>query len=144
MFAFAEMLQEAVDEMQGDFTLEQDGEFELTTEYAGCYFYVTTEDYTLLNETYAWIGAYYDREQPVLSICFCGEENWAKAIVDRFNAKRIEATPAGKTCSKPYREKDLLFFNFTQGEAFDELSSYPEQIKRLRAFIHEVLMTVVS
>lgn len=110
---------------------------------AGCYFHVR---YTAdgIEECWPWVGVYFNRENPIICICFENNQGWAKTVCDRLTKEKVETLPAGDYHDKPYYEGESLFFEFSESRRSEfENADLSGQDALLGSFIDEVMETTL-
>ncbi len=107
--------------------------------FKGFYFEIDYKDKQRFNKIWAWVGVYYDTEEPVMCLSFDNRENWAKPIYDVFFEK-IDSFNNGEFSTKPYRSGDnkIVWFNFSRENDFNETDLFG-QIEFIKNFIVEVV-----
>ncbi len=111
---------------------------------AGCYFHVRyTNDE--IEECWPWIGVYFDREEPLICICFEPNQGWGKSVCDRLTKEKVKALPAGDFYEKPYYEDGGLWFELSEVRRKEfENADLNGQNALLGAFIDEVINTTLK
>ncbi len=96
-----------------------------------------------IKKTWGWMGVYFEREHPLICICFDNREGWGKPVNDLL-LKKIGSISKGKYFDEPYEESGAIWFEFMKNKDFNELISPSEQIALLKLFYCEVLNCVCS
>ena len=106
---------------------------------AGCYFHVRYKN-DEIEECWPWIGVYFDRENPIICLCFENNPGWGKSVCDRLSEEKVKMLPGGNLYAAPYYEEGSLFFEFSETRRAEfENADLAGQRALLGAFIDEVM-----
>ena len=104
-----------------------------------CYFEIKYSK-DLINTTWAWIGIYYERENPLICLGFEDKQGWGKPVYELLDS-RLDKIERDEFCTKPYREDGAIWFELTdeKHKEFDKIS-LEEQIQLIKEFMDRVIM----
>ncbi len=108
----------------------------IKSNYIGHYFeieYINSN----IKKTWAWIGIYYDRKEPIICLSFDNSESWGRPIYNILN-KNIQKINEGNLAKKPYCEDSSIWFDM-KNEDFEKAKTPEEQMEILKDFIDEVV-----
>ena len=95
-----------------------------------------------IKETWGWIGVYFEREHPLICMCFENNDGWGKPICNIIQESRAESLPKGRYYDGAYYEDGHLWFELSD-EKHNDFSNAPDlnsQIEILKSFIDEIVL----
>lgn len=94
-----------------------------------------------IKETWGWIGVYFERENPLICICFENNEWWGKPIVDIIQESKIKDLQQNDYYDKPYYEEGHLWFDLSKSKLAEfQNADLDGQINILSCFVKEVIL----
>lgn len=106
---------------------------------SGSYFEINYSD-TRIEKTWAWVGIYYERENPVICLGFENRQGWGRPVYEILY-KHFEKINEDEFCKKPFKEDDVIWFDMTEKKHKEFNSSeLNEQISIIKEFIDSVIM----
>lgn len=142
LYSFTELLKKLVNRTERNFDLQyysnkniQGGEG-----ISGCYFEVKYSN-DLIKKTWAWIGIYFERENPLICLGFENKQGWGKPVYELVN-KNLDKFEKDEYLKKPYREDGAIWFELIdeKHKEFDS-SNLDCQIQIIKEFMDRVLIT---
>lgn len=108
------------------------------TGISGNYFEIKYINFQI-NTTWAWIGVYYESEDPTICIGFENKEGWGKPVYDLVSVQ-LNKINKGLYADKPYFEDGALWFELTseKHEEFENCN-LNGQIQILKEFMDEII-----
>lgn len=105
----------------------------------GCYFEIKYSN-DKIKTTWAWIGIYYERENPLICLGFENKENWGKPVYEIID-KQLNKIEPNDYFSKPYLEEGAIWFELPveKHKDFDK-SDLNNQIQILKEFMDGVII----
>lgn len=141
LYSFTELLKKLVNRKETDFELRyySNKNIQGGNGISGCYFEIKYSN-DLIETTWAWIGVYYERENPLICLGFENKEGWGKPVCDIID-KQLDKIEKDEYCTKPYREDGAIWFELTdeKHKEFDT-ASLEEQIQIIKEFMDRVIM----
>ncbi len=106
----------------------------------GHYFKIKYPDIYNIKDTWAWIGIYFNREQPLICLSFDSGENWGKPVYDILN-ENFTRIKNSEFSESPYYEEGRIWFEMTREKhlEFQKLQTPEEQMDILKKFINDVI-----
>ena len=91
-----------------------------------------------IDDTWAWVGIYYERENPLICLGFSSESGWGKPVYDLLQTS--DRHREGSFATAPYPENGWYYFELSEAkhEAFENMT-LEAQKKLLEDFIDEVV-----
>lgn len=97
-----------------------------------------------MKETWGWMGVFFEREHPLICVCFDFREDWGKPVYNLLMS-HLGQIGAGKYFVEPKEEEDgAVWFEFNKAAEFNELKDLNAQIELLKSYFIEVLDTIYS
>ncbi len=93
-------------------------------------------------KAWGWMGVYFERENPLICICFCNREGWGKPIYNLLLKNQIKAD--GKFSKAPYEEDGAFWFEFKSDKQFDSIKEPQNQISLLRSYFEETMNIIAE
>lgn len=94
-----------------------------------------------MQQTWGWMGVYFEREHPQIYIEFDNREGWGKPVYDML-LNKVVGMNNGEMFSKPFEEEGAVWFEFNKAKEFNGLNDVSKQIDMLRSYFKEVLETI--
>ena len=145
LYAFSEIVKKLVDRSESEFELKyySNKNIQGGSGISGCYFeikYIKTQ----INTTWAWIGVYYERENPLICLGFENKEGWGKPFYDIIE-KNFNSIEKDEFSEKPYYEDGAVWFELTSEKhiAIDN-NELNDQIKILKDYMDEVILIPIK
>lgn len=89
-----------------------------------------------INDTWAWIGVYFNREEPIICMGFESKEGWGKPVFDIMKNASVEK----QFFKRPYQEDNSIWFELTEKKHFEfDNSDLENQVQILKGFMDEVI-----
>ncbi len=141
LYSFTELLKKLVNRAETEFELRyySNKNIQGGDGISGCYFEIKYSK-DLINTTWAWIGIYYERENPLICLGFEDKQGWGKPVYELLDS-RLDKIERDEFCTKPYREDGAIWFELTdeKHKEFDKIS-LEEQIQLIKEFMDRVIM----
>ena len=141
LYSFTELLKKLVNRAETEFELRyySNKNIQGGNGISGCYFEIKYSK-DLINTTWAWIGIYYERENPLICLGFEDKQGWGKPVYELLDS-RLDKIERDEFCTKPYREDGAIWFELTdeKHKEFDKIS-LEEQIQLIKEFMDRVIM----
>ena len=141
LYSFTELLKKLVNRAETEFELRyySNKNIQGGNGISGCYFEIKYSK-DLINTTWAWIGIYYERENPLICLGFEDKQGWGKPVYELLDS-RLDKIERDEFCTKPYREDGAIWFELTdeKHKEFDKISLV-EQIQLIKEFMDRVIM----
>jgi len=141
LYSFTELLKKLVNRTENDFELKfySNKNIQGGNGISGCYFeikYLSEE----IKTTWAWIGVYYARENPIICLGFENKEGWGKPVYEII-AKQLAQTEKDEFFTKPYLEDGAIWFELSNEklQLFDS-SNLDIQVQILKEFMDRVII----
>lgn len=145
LYSFTELLKKLVNRTETEFELRSNSN--KTTQgvngISGCYFEIKYSK-DLIKTTWAWIGIYYERENPLICLGFEDKQGWGKPVYELLD-RQLEKIERDEFCTKPYREDGAIWFELTdeKHKEFDTIT-IEGQKQIIKEFIDRVIMKTVK
>ena len=106
---------------------------------SGSYFEIKYSN-DVINRTWAWIGIYYERENPLICLGFEDKQGWGKPVYEIID-KQLDKIDKDEFCTKPYCEDGAIWFDLTceKHKEFDT-TNLEGQIQIIKEFMDTVIM----
>ena len=106
-------------------------------------FFAVNFKHIRLKKTWGWMGVYFEREHPLICICFDYRENWGQPVYNLL-LNKLDQIGKGNYFVEPYEEGGGIWFEFNKEKEFDGTNDLNSQILLLKSFFIEVLNTIYS
>jgi len=141
LYSFTELLKKLANRTETNFELRyySNKNIQSGNGISGCYFEIKYSN-DLIKTTWAWIGIYFERENPLICLGFEDKQGWGKPVCDIID-KQLDKFEKDEYCTKPYREDGAIWFELTdeKHKEFDT-TSLEGQIQIIKEFMDRVIM----
>lgn len=141
LYSFTELLKKLVNRTESDFELRYYSNKNIQGDngISGCYFeikYLSEK----IKTTWAWIGVYYNRENPLICLGFENKESWGKPVYEIID-KQLDKIEKDEFYKEPYHEDGAIWFELTKEKHQEfEMSNLDAQIQILKEFMDRVII----
>ncbi len=140
LYSFTELLKKLVNRAETEFELRYytNKNIQGGNGISGCYFEIKYSN-DLIKKTRAWIGIYYERENPLICMGFEDKQDWGKPVYELLDS-RLDKIERDEFCKKPYREDGAIWFELTdeKHKEFDS-TDLNGQIQIIKDFMDRVI-----
>ncbi|GIV41400.1 MAG: hypothetical protein KatS3mg034_0710 [Vicingaceae bacterium] len=139
LYSFMELLKKLVNRKESDFELYYANKnIQGGNGFSGYYFKIKYSN-DLIEETWPWIGVYYDRQNPLICLCFEDKEGLGKPVCEIIH-KHLENIEQDEYYKKPYYEDGAIWFELTdeKHKEFDS-TDLNGQIQIIKDFMDRVI-----
>jgi hypothetical protein len=114
LYSFTELLKKLVNRTETNFELRyySNKNIQGGNGISGCYFEIKYSN-DIIKTTWAWIGIYYERENPLICLGFEDKQGWGKPVYEIID-RQLEKIEKDEYCTKPYREDGAIWFELTE------------------------------
>ena len=141
LYSFTELLKKLVNRTERDFELQyySNKNIQGGNGISGYYFEIKYSN-DVIKPTWAWIGVYYERENPLICLGFDNKQDWGKPVYEIID-KHLDKIEKDEYCTKPYREDGAIYFELTneKHKEFD-LSNLDGQIQIIKEYMDRVII----
>lgn len=141
LYSFTELLKKLVNRTETNFELRyySNKNIQGGNGISGCYFEIKYSN-DKIKTTWAWIGIYFERENPLICIGFEDKQNWGKPVYDIID-KQLDKIETDEYCTKPYREDGAIWFELAdvKHKEFDS-TDLEGQIQLIKNFMDRVII----
>ena len=145
LYSFVEIIKKLVERNEDEYELNYYSNKNIFggVGVSGCYFGIKFSN-TNIDPTWAWIGVFYEREEPLICMGFEKKEDWCKPVFDIIDKYKL-TIDKGEFATKPYWEGSTYWFelNKEKHKEFDD-SDLDNQILILKSFVDEVLSIPIN
>lgn len=140
LYLFTELLKKLVNRTETNFELRyySNKNIQGGNGISGCYFEIKYSN-DIIKTTWAWIGIYYDRENPLICLGFEDKQGWGKPVCEIID-KQLDKIDKGEYSTKPYREDGAIWFELTDDKHKEfDLADLEGQTQIIKNFMDEVI-----
>lgn len=143
LYSFTELLKKLVNRTKTNFELRyySNKNIQGGNGISGCYFEIKYSN-EIIKMTWAWIGIYFERENPLICLGFEDKQGWGKPVYDILY-NQLNKINEDEYCTKPYCEDGAIWFELTDAKhrEFDsEELELEGQIQLIKNFMDRVII----
>lgn len=140
LYSFTELLKKLVSRVETNYELRyySNKNIQAGNGISGCYFEIKYSN-DIIKTTWAWIGIYYERENPLICLGFEDKQDWGKPVFEIID-KQLDEIEKDEYYTQPYREDGAIWFELTdeKHKEFDS-TDLEGQIQIIKIFIDRVI-----
>ncbi|SNR51005.1 hypothetical protein SAMN06265371_104144 [Lutibacter agarilyticus] len=140
LYSFNEIIKKIVNRDEVDFELSyySNKNIQGGAGISGNYFHIKYKNVDI-KDTWAWIGVYYEREEPLICIGFENKDGWGKPIFDLIDSN-LNKLNEGELTTLPYLISGSIWFELTKEKHKEfQTCDLEAQIQMLKDFLDEVI-----
>jgi hypothetical protein len=141
LYSFTELLKKLVNRTETEFELRyySNKNIQGGNGISGCYFEINYLN-DIISTTWAWIGIYYERENPLICLGFEDKQGWGKPVHELLD-KQCDKIEKDEFCTEPYHEEGAIWFELTyeKHKEFDRCN-LDGQIQIIKEFMDRVIL----
>ncbi|MCX8080292.1 MAG: hypothetical protein N3F09_03540 [Bacteroidia bacterium] len=141
LYLFTELLKKLVNRTETNFELRyySNKNIQSGNGISGCYFEIKYSN-DIIKTTWAWVGIYFERENPLICLGFENKHGWGKPVYDIID-KHLDKIEKDEYYTKPYHEDEAIWFELTDAKhkEFDSID-LEGQIQLIKNFMDRVII----
>lgn len=145
LYSFTELLKKLVNRTETNFELRyySNKNIQGGIGISGCYFEIKFLNDSI-ETSWAWVGIYYERENPLICLGFEDKQGWGKPVYEIIE-KQLNKVEEDEYSTKPYHDVGAFWFELTENKhkEFDS-TDLDGQTQILKNFIDSVITQTIK